>query len=198
MWMVSDSSLQSSLSNQNIELADRLKSVLGADIHRDANGVWWIGNKKLYDAYHSGGIVGNKPSLKQREVMAVLEEGEAVLDEEKEKNLFKVVDFISALSERLGTALDADNINRIFGGVSTLSARTSIDNEIGRSAAKIAAGIGGNITVERIEVTAPIQVTEKLDDEEIRRHSRTIGAIASAQIKESFTKQGISKGASIF
>ena len=60
--------------------------------------------------YHSGGIVGDTPSLKQNEVLALLEKGEIVLNKQKEQGLYRLIDFTSAVSEKLKNAM-SNSIN---------------------------------------------------------------------------------------
>lgn len=81
---------------------------------RGSDGSWWIerdelnpGNagQLLYSRYHSGGIVGDSPTVKQNEVLALLEKGEAVLDKQKEKGLYRLIDFASDISEKLRASI---------------------------------------------------------------------------------------------
>ena len=48
-----------------------------------------------------------------------------------------------------------------------------------------------NVTIENIAVTAPIQVVQKLDESDIKEHSRTIGELSSRYIRESLSRKGI-------
>ena len=115
-WLrTTDQSARNSLDRENNMLASRLQSLVGSAIKRNANGEWMINGKKLYDVYHTGGIVGGKSTLEQDEVMAILEKGEMVLDEKKENALYKVVDFIDYLSDKLGKTLDRTALSNAFG-----------------------------------------------------------------------------------
>ncbi len=105
---------KTALSAENNRLASMVSRVSGQSVSRDGNGVWWIGNKKLFDSYHSGGIAGNQPTLKQNEVMAVLEKGEPVLDAPKEKGLYKIIDFIDVLSTKLGKVINLSPLQNMF------------------------------------------------------------------------------------
>lgn len=93
------------LSDENLVLGSRLGSYLGKNVYRDSNGVWWIEGRHLFDVYHRGGIAGGNATLKQDEVMAILKKGEPVLDEKREQALYRIIDFTTALSERLGKAI---------------------------------------------------------------------------------------------
>lgn len=95
------------LSDENLILGSRLGSYLGKNVYRDSNGVWWIEGRHLFDVYHRGGIAGGNATLKQDEVMAILKKGEPVLDEKREQALYRIIDFTTALSERLGKAISS-------------------------------------------------------------------------------------------
>lgn len=65
--------------------------------------------------YHTGGIAGDQPTLKQNEILAVLEKGEAVLDAKKEAGLYRIIDFTTALSDKLSKLLTLTDMSRMFG-----------------------------------------------------------------------------------
>ena len=120
-WHTSDKDTQQKLSDRNQQLGDEL-TALGLPVKRGADGVWYLVNtgEKLFSKYHAGGIVGTKANVKQDEVLAILQKGEAVLDEKKQNGLYRLIDFTTVLSDKLGVALK--NIdNSIFGGIDTQS-----------------------------------------------------------------------------
>lgn len=94
------------LNAKNIELGKELTNA-GLAVKRGSDGVWYIvkTGEKLFEKYHQGGIVGTKANVKQDEVLAVLQKGEAVLDEQKQNGLYRIIDFAATLSDRLGVAL---------------------------------------------------------------------------------------------
>ena len=115
---------QDELDRANLKLGDEL-TALGLAVER-RNGTWYIKKtgeelfKKYPNKYHSGGIVGVRANVKQDEVLAVLQRGEAVLDEQKQNGLYRLIDFTSVLSDKLGVALK--NIDySIFGGINSQS-----------------------------------------------------------------------------
>ena len=195
-WFSADDATKKALSEETLELGKRFGWLTGKTPTRDANGTWWLDGKKLYDIYHAGGIVGGG-SFKQNEIMALLEKGEAVLDAQKEQAVYKAVDFISALSDRIGSSINASDISRIFGSVSPAAAGGNYASLI-RNGAAMAGGLLGGCNIERIDVVAPIQVVQKLDREEIQAHAEMIGAVSAQYIKDGFTKRGIQVGASWF
>lgn len=54
--------------------------------------------------YHNGGVV-SESNLGKDEVLAILQKGEVVLNEAKQKGLYRIIDFQEELSKRLGTVI---------------------------------------------------------------------------------------------
>lgn len=54
--------------------------------------------------FHSGGVV-NEANIGKDEALAILQKGEVVLNDSKQKTLYHIIDFQAALAERLGTAI---------------------------------------------------------------------------------------------
>lgn len=86
---------------------------------RGSDGTWWITRddlnpsnvgRMLHNCYHEGGFVDEKIPLGRREVPAILEKGELVLDGPKQKGLYRMIDFTTALSEKLGAAFGSGGI----------------------------------------------------------------------------------------
>ena len=114
-WSATQSaSARSALERENEVLASRLASYLGANVTKNSAGEWYINGEKLYSKYHSGGIAGDIPTLKQDEVMAILQKGEAVLDKRREEGLFRLVDFVTDLSDRFGKLISNVGYNQVF------------------------------------------------------------------------------------
>lgn len=110
-WHTANEAQRKELEAANVALASQVSSIIGQSVVKDANGTWYLGSagsgKKLYDYYHQGGIAGEKhPSLKDNEVMSVLERGEAILNEPKKESLYKLIDFADELSARLNKAVN--------------------------------------------------------------------------------------------
>lgn len=171
------------LEARNEELAATLSSYLGEEITRGADGVWYLRGKKLFDAYHSGGIVGRRPTLEQNEMMAVLEEGEAVLDEKKERSLYKIIDFVDYLSEKIGSAIDIDKLMDIFPNRIELPKMSSLIPEVGRT----------NFNIE-INPSVEINITHggSMTEEDAKRYGEIASDNTIRKIKEAFAQRGIS------
>ena len=109
------------LDNRNLQLGTMLAQY-GVNTHRD-NGTWYMDGSKqlLYDKYkryiyHRGGIAGDNPTLKQNEIMAVLEKGEAVLDEQKERGLYRLVEFATTLSDKFSELIRSSGLSNALTG----------------------------------------------------------------------------------
>lgn len=109
------------LDNRNLQLGTML-SQYGVKTHRD-NGTWYMdgSSQLLYDKYrkyiyHKGGIAGDNPTLKQNEIMAVLEKGEAVLDDKKQQELHRLIQFTTKLSDEFGELMKSTAMPRVSAG----------------------------------------------------------------------------------
>ena len=111
------------LNKRNLTLGAMLAQY-GITAVRGNDGVWYVnkvGGELLYEkykkyTYHTGGIAGDEPTLKQNEVMAVLEKGEAVLDKQKERGLYRLIDFATTLADKFGKLVSSSGYNTVFGG----------------------------------------------------------------------------------
>lgn len=111
-WATTSSqTIRDQVANDSLKQGERLEELLGVPVWRDTNGVWWIGDKtpqKLFEVYHAGTpSVGQMPTLKQNEIWAKLEKGEAVYTRKHQEVLHGML--LSDLSERLGNAAKLTN-----------------------------------------------------------------------------------------
>lgn len=100
-WHTADVSEKKRLEQENLRLGNSLGQY-GLKVVRDEpTGVWYIDHKggtRLFDRYHTGGVVGNKPTNNDREVLALLEKGELVLDDNKKRALSAMFDRLAAIA----------------------------------------------------------------------------------------------------
>ena len=183
-WNNASASERITLEKANEKMAGYIADLSGQNVWKDADGVWWIGNDNLYDSYgtyHTGGVVGDS-TLKQDEVMAILKNGELVLDEQREKSLYKLVDFAQLLSERLGTVIDTTGLRSMFEGFSLLpSSKELLPTTHGGSSIEFS---------PKIEVN--ISHTGAMNDNDARRYGNIAAETALSNLREAFTKKGIS------
>ncbi len=200
-WHTASESEKARLAAENEELARLLENFLKKKIYKTESGVWKLGERDLFDVYHKGGVVGGHETLKDKEVLAKLKEDELVLTEDMRENLIKLFDAPIELESdrmfnRMGVNRDfvnqmvADNYSRYAVQFDDRMRRV-IENAGNQANAK---------TEQKIEIGdiyAPMQVVQKLDEEEIKKHAKQIGEISAGHIREAFTKLGIKRTASL-
>lgn len=182
-WNGANKSERSELEKANEKMAKYIAELSGQKVWKDSDGIWRIGNGNLYDlygTYHTGGVIGNS-TLKQDEVMAILKDGELVLDEQREKSLYKLVDFVQLLSERLGTAIDTSGFNNLFNAFSVLPSSKEL-----LPTTRISSSMEFS---PKIEVN--ISHTGAMTDNDARRYGNIAAETALSNLKEAFTKKGI-------
>lgn len=181
MWHSSDAAEQLELSEMNKILAKRLEDFLGRKITITPGGVWMLGNEELYSIYHKGGIAGDIGNIKKNEVMALLEKGELVLDENREKALYRIVDFTKVLSDKLGKTINSDMLKGLFAPQLVLP--------------KLAEG--GELTEPRgafnfsPNVSVYIQNTGNMNESDARRFGSIAADSVIKELNEAFTRRGI-------
>lgn len=156
-WHSADATKKKRLEQENLKLGNSL-SQYGLKVVRDEpTGVWYIDHKggtRLFDKYHSGGVVGNQPTKNDREVLALLEKGELVLDDKKKQALFALLDRIGASVSAAAaehTPYRIDNTTRA-GDVFAPSVTVNIthDGEMDESDAKKYGAVAADTVLERL------------------------------------------------
>lgn len=156
-WHSADATEKKRLEQENLKLGNSL-SQYGLKVVRDEpTGVWYIDHKggtRLFDKYHSGGVVGNQPTKNDREVLALLEKGELVLDDKKKQALFALFDRIGASVSAVAaehTPYRIDNTTRA-GDVFAPSVTVNIthDGEMDESDAKKYGAVAADTVLERL------------------------------------------------
>lgn len=86
-WKTATSdTVKGNLASANETLKDKLASN-GVNAIKGSDGVWYIdyvGGKKLYETYHTGGIAGDGSNLEQNELFAKLLKGELILNNDQQ------------------------------------------------------------------------------------------------------------------
>ena len=183
-WSGASPSERAELEKANEKMAKYIADLSGQKVWKDSDGVWWIDNAKLYESYgtyHTGGVVGDS-TLKKDEVMAILKDGELVLDEKREEGLYKLVDFAQILSERLGTTIDTSKFDNLFGGFSLLPTSRDL---------LPAAHAGSTLTEFSPHIEVNISHNGSMSDDDARRYGGLIAETALGELKDAFTKKGI-------
>lgn len=182
-----DNAKKKALSDKNARLAADLAYYLKRKIE-NIHGTWYIDGKPLFQEYHTGGIVGHKGTLKQNEVMAVLEKGEIVLDEGKEKVLYRFVDFAQSMSEKIGRVLDASAFRNLL---SSSWAMPDIPDS------NIFPGANNNLVFSpTVQVT--VEHTGNLTETDAKRFGSIAADSVLGELTDAFARRGISNMGSAF
>ena len=167
---------------ENEKLAKALANYTGATVE-NRDGVWYYNGNRLYDenlVFHKGGVVGSS-NVKQDEVMAKLQKGEMILNKERQKGLFKLVDLASYLSDKLGVSLK-HNLSLSGGGIAQDIgiAPTRPTNQI-NSSVNFAPSINVTITGGAEDPTSA------------RKYAKQIADMTLGNLRDAFAQRGITK-----
>lgn len=156
-WASSDEATRKRLSNENVRIASSVAGLLGAKVTRDdKTGVWYINGEKLYEKYHTGGVVGGG-TIKDRERFALLNKGEMVLSDTQKQTLEHLLAVGQMLRDK--SSLLADSV---FGGM--------VNNIAANSMKGIRNQLPGEINkpTQIVEVDASLTVSGAVDDDVLR------------------------------
>ena len=177
---------KTALHNDNRNLAKQLETLLGWPIDFDEkSGTWYMRGKKLYDQfpiYHSGGIVGDDPTLNQDEVFAKLKKGEAVFTEEQQKPIYQVLDFAETMLGKYGKMLSSISDTDLMG----IRMQEQIKQDTQQAQMVVENGGMSN----EFNLTFPMQVLQKLDDAEIQALTSKISKYTINELDEVFGLRG--------
>jgi len=187
-WSSADTDTRDKLNKRNLELGAKL-ATYGINAVRGSDGVWYVGSvggEKLYEKYkqylyHSGGIAGDRPTLKQNEVMAVLKKGEPVLDEKREQGLYRILDFVQMLSDKMGMILKPGDIGRrYFGGGDMITPVRDLIN-------------GGSNSEYAFSPVVNVNISHSgtLSENDARRYGKIAADSALQELEDAFSKRGI-------
>lgn len=130
--------------------------------------------------YHTGGVVGGNATSKQ-EVLALLEAGEIVLNDNKQKAVYQIIDFQTELAKRLGVNLRA--VNLPFSSLDTIHNVGDVTPGIVNST---------NQTVFNPEFHIEIAHNGNMSDGDARRYGEEIAETAITRLYNAFERKGIS------
>lgn len=133
--------------------------------------------------YHNGGIVDSAGELNDKEVMAVLQKGELVLNDEKKKGLFRVIDFVKELEERLHTSIG--NLKNLMPTAAMVPAMAGLHDISGyrEGAGSAAITISNNFAVT-------VQ-SDNLNPGDARKFGAEMADSITEHLYDAFTKRGI-------
>ena len=177
---------KTALHNDNRNLAKQLETLLGWPIDFDEkSGTWYMRGKKLYDQfpiYHNGGIVGDDPALKQDEVFAKLKKGETVFTEEQKKPVYQALDFAETMLGKYGKVLSSISGSDLMG----IRMQEQIKQDTQQAQTVVQNGGMSN----EFNLTFPVQVLQKLSDNEIKDLTKKISNFTIKELDGVFALRG--------
>lgn len=162
-----DKAEQKRLSDENLRLGSSLGQYGLRVVRDEPTGVWYIdhiGGTRLFDKYHTGGVVGNQPTNNDREVLALLEKGELVLDDKKKQSLFAMFDRLSAAASNAAAA--------------------KMSYRIGDTSDK-----AGDVFSPSVSVT--INHDGNMDDDDARRYGQITADAVLEKLRTAFNRRGM-------
>ena len=135
----------------------------------DDDGKYGPKTRAVLKKYHTGGIVDRTGAINDKEVLAILQSGELILDDQKKANLREIFDRLR----------------------STLSAltRTNLFNAYGRRPIPVGAQ-AGNIFAPQVSVT--VEHSGKMTDRDAKRYGEIAADATLDKLRAAFNKRGVS------
>lgn len=131
--------------------------------------------------YHDGGVV-DEANISKDEVLAILQKGEVVLNEAKQKSLYRIIDFQTELSKRLGV---------VIGTLPTIPApASSIKDTMGGLTQDI---IGSSAQSLVFEPHFEVNITHsgEIADTDAKAYGERIADVAIDKLYSAFERRGI-------
>ena len=131
--------------------------------------------------YHDGGVV-DEANISKDEVLAILQKGEVVLNEAKQKSLYRIIDFQTELSKRLGV---------VIGTLPTIPApASSIKDTMGGLTQDIIGSAAQSLVFEpHFEVN--ITHSGEMADTDAKAYGERIADVAIDKLYSAFERRGI-------
>lgn len=188
-WGNADVADKKRLSDANLSLGEQLAKLIGRVVVRGNDGVWYldkVGGKRLYDTYpystyHTGGVAGDNPTLKQNEIIAKLEKGEAIITEKQQDNLYQILDSQETMLAKYG---------KLFGSLENMDLFTPhLEKLMNQDAqAQNVVHAGG----DSYDVTVPVQIypVQSMNEQEIKQLTKDISRHTITELNNAFIKRG--------
>ena len=185
-WGNASESERKRLDAENLQLGQSLARY-GINAYRD-NGTWYTSDGSLlYEkykkyTYHTGGIVGDDPTLKQDELFAKLKKGEAVFTKEQQKPIYQALDFAETMLGKYGKVINSISDTDLMG--------SRMQEQIKQDAQQTQTVVENSGMSNEFNLTFPMQVLQKLDDAEIKSLTKKISNYTIKELDSVFTMRG--------
>lgn len=134
--------------------------------------------------YHTGGIVAES-NVGKNETLALLEKGEIVLNDGKQKTLYKIIDFQTELSQRLGT---------LIGSLTLPDFTSGVRNLVNNATNNISSGAQSTVFEPHIQVE--INHSGNMNDSDAKSYGEQIADTAIKKLYSAFERRGINSNLS--
>lgn len=199
---------QKNLAKENEKLAGEIESMLpdGFSVVRESSsGVWYLsksGNgtsyqlplydlsekalRNLFEVHHVGGVAGNKSTVKQDEVFALLQKGEAIFTKDQQSSLMRILDFSKAIAGKFDS-IAMNGANFLTGQLKDLTQSSMTPAYAGAS----------NVSYD---INVPVQIfpAQKMDESEIKSLTSKISDYTIKSINNDMGRRGIRGGTKRF
>ena len=193
-WGNASESERKRLDAENLQLGQSLARY-GINAYRD-NGTWYTSNGSLlYEkykkyTYHTGGIVGDDPTLKQDELFAKLKKGEAVLTEKQQEVVDKALDLSSFVPVPPEETM-LRKYGALFGATkSTDWMAAKMQSRIQKDAQQAQAVVSHGGDTFDIDVPMQIYPLQKLDEKEVKWLTKKISDFTIKELDGVFALRG--------
>ena len=193
-WGNASESERKRLDAENLQLGQSLARY-GINAYRD-NGTWYTSNGSLlYEkykkyTYHTGGIVGDDPTLEQDELFAKLKKGEAVLTEKQQEVVDKALDLSGFVPVPQNETM-MGRYGALFGAVkSTDWMAAKMQSRIQKDAQQAQAVVSHGGDTFDIDVPMQIYPLQKLDEKEVKWLTKKISDFTIKELDGVFALRG--------
>lgn len=131
--------------------------------------------------YHDGGVV-DEANLSKDETLAILQKGEVVLNEAKQKSLYRIIDFQAELSKRLGV---------VIGALPTISAPSSGIRDTMSGLTQDIIGSAAQSLVFEPHFEVNITHSGEMADTDAKAYGERIADVAIDKLYSAFERRGI-------
>lgn len=131
--------------------------------------------------YHDGGVV-DEANLSKDEALAILQKGEVVLNDAKQKSLYRIIDFQAELSKRLGV---------VIGTLPTISAPSSGIRDTMSGLTQDIIGSAAQSLVFEPHFEVNITHSGEMADTDAKAYGERIADVAIDKLYSAFERRGI-------
>ena len=194
-WGNASESERKRLDTENLQLGQSLARY-GINAYRD-NGTWYTANGSLlYEkykkyTYHTGGIVGDDPTLEQDELFAKLKKGEAVLTEKQQEVVDKALDLSGFVPVPQEETMLGKYGALVGAAKSTDWMAVKMQSQIQKDTQQVQGIVSHGGDTFDIDVPVQIYPLQKLDEDEVKFLTKKISKYTIRELDDVFALRGM-------